>query len=91
MHSQFSILFLAGLAAASHSGNVLSRAQFTGIASFNNYSNQSNTVCGQKSENQRCGSSTTNQLDIDYNAYEQLTGTAFASGVANLAIGIQRE
>ncbi|KAF2229882.1 hypothetical protein EV356DRAFT_580508 [Viridothelium virens] len=185
MHFQFSILVLAGLAAASHSGNVLSRAQYTGIASFNNYSNQSNTVCGQKSgtsgtygaaagdispdisggkcsgsidtskcdgqgvienysgpscpktncgvcytvtnqggfngasvqgagksitvqiidscpaesafnycktqtpANQRCGDSSTNQLDIDYNAYEQLTDTAYTSGLPNLAIGIQ--
>jgi len=37
--------------------------------------------------NQRCESSTTNQLDIDMNAYEQLTGQPYGSG-PNLMIVI---
>ncbi|KAF1343786.1 hypothetical protein BDV97DRAFT_402756 [Delphinella strobiligena] len=38
---------------------------------------------------ERCGSSSTNSLDIDESAYKELTGTAWSSSVANLAVSIE--
>lgn len=40
------------------------------------------------SANERCGDGSTNSLDIDQNAYQALTGTAFYDGVPNLQISI---
>jgi hypothetical protein len=37
---------------------------------------------------ERCGSSSTNSLDIDQSAYVALTGENFGSGVPNLVISI---
>ena len=37
---------------------------------------------------ERCGSSSTNSLDIDQSAYQALTGRRFGGGVPNLNIAI---
>jgi hypothetical protein len=38
---------------------------------------------------ERCGSSSTNSLDIDVSAYEALTGTAWTSSSPNLDVSIE--
>ena len=40
------MLVLASVVAASRAGLLSPRATYTGVATFNNYASQSNTVCG---------------------------------------------